>query len=127
MYLFATLPRYPMRSSLPDLKLLRIFTSVVRHQGFAPAQQDLGLSASAISTYMSQLERQLGIVLCHRGRSGFSLTSKGELYQVRPHPRRTGGFERYATALQANCGNDDRRGAGFDCHGLDAPARRRHR
>ncbi|GAA3150864.1 hypothetical protein GCM10020255_111180 [Rhodococcus baikonurensis] len=80
MYLFATLPRYPMRSSLPDLKLLRIFTSVVRHQGFAPAQQDLGLSASAISTYMSQLERQLGIVLCHRGRSGFSLTSKGELY-----------------------------------------------
>lgn len=69
-----------MRSTLPDLKLLRIFTSVVRHQGFAPAQQDLGLSASAISTYMSQLERQLGIVLCHRGRSGFSLTSKGELY-----------------------------------------------
>ena len=102
MYLFSTLPRYPMRSTLPDLKLLRIFTSVVRHQGFAPAQQDLGLSASAISTYMSQLERQLGIVLCHRGRSGFSLTSKGELYH-QECVRILGeleGFERYATALQ---------------------------
>lgn len=69
-----------MRSSLPDLKLLQIFAAVVRHQGFAPAQQELGLSASAISTYMSQLERHLGIVLCHRGRGGFGLTSKGELY-----------------------------------------------
>jgi hypothetical protein len=42
--------------SLPDLKLLRIFVSVVRHQGFANAQRELNLSTSAISTYMSQLE-----------------------------------------------------------------------
>lgn len=69
-----------MASSLPDLKLLRIFASVVRHQGFANAQRDLNLSTSAISTYMSQLESALGIVLCHRGRGGFSLTSKGELF-----------------------------------------------
>ncbi len=69
-----------MRTSLPDVKLLHIFEAVVRHQGFAPAQQELGLSASAISTYMAQLERQLGVVLCHRGRGGFSLTSKGALY-----------------------------------------------
>ncbi|MFH5206660.1 LysR family transcriptional regulator [Antrihabitans spumae] len=91
-----------MRNSLPDLKLLQIFDGVVRHQGFAPAQQELGLSASAISTYMSQLERQLGIVLCHRGRSGFSLTSKGELYHAECL-RILGeleGFARYGTALQ---------------------------
>lgn len=69
-----------MASTLPDLKLLRIFISVVRHQGFANAQRELNLSTSAISTYMSQLEGALGIVLCHRGRGGFSLTSKGELF-----------------------------------------------
>ena len=69
-----------MANALPDLKLLRIFASVVRHQGFANAQQALNLSTSAISTYMSQLEANLGLVLCHRGRGGFSLTSKGELF-----------------------------------------------
>ena len=57
-----------MANALPDLKLLRIFASVVRHQGFATAQQELNLSTSAISTYMSQLEANLGLVLCHRGR-----------------------------------------------------------
>ena len=69
-----------MANALPDLKLLRIFVSVVRHQGFANAQHELNLSTSAISTYMSQLESALGLVLCHRGRGGFSLTSKGELF-----------------------------------------------
>jgi DNA-binding transcriptional LysR family regulator len=61
-----------MPSALPDLKLLRIFACVVRHQGFASAQQELNLSTSAISTYMSQLEAALGIVLCHRGRGGLA-------------------------------------------------------
>lgn len=63
----------------PDLKLLRIFASVARHQGFAKAQQELNLTLSAISTYMSQLEGLLGFKLCDRGRGGFSLTDKGEL------------------------------------------------
>ncbi|MCF8996946.1 LysR family transcriptional regulator, partial [Pseudomonas carnis] len=51
-----------MANALPDLKLLRIFVSVVRHQGFANAQHELNLSTSAISTYMSQLESALGLV-----------------------------------------------------------------
>jgi len=67
-----------MRSTAPDIKLLRVFAAVVRHQGFANAQAELKLSVSAISTYISQLESQLGVVLCHRGRGGFSLTSRGE-------------------------------------------------
>ncbi|WPP01202.1 LysR family transcriptional regulator [Pseudomonas sp. HR96] len=91
-----------MASSLPDLKLLRIFVSVVRHQGFANAQQELNLSTSAISTYMSQLESSLGIVLCHRGRGGFSLTSKGELFHQ--ETLRVLGemevFEQYTAALK---------------------------
>ena len=91
-----------MSQALPDLKLLRIFTAVVRYQGFAAAQQELNLSTSAISTYMSQLETQLGISLCHRGRGGFSLTSKGELFHQETL-RLLGeleGFERYSAALK---------------------------
>ena len=91
-----------MANALPDLKLLRIFASVVRHQGFANAQQALNLSTSAISTYMSQLEASLGLVLCHRGRGGFSLTSKGELFHQETL-RLLGeleGFEQYAAALK---------------------------
>ena len=66
-----------MATVLPEARLLRIFTCVIRHQGFAAAQQELHLSTSAISTYMSQLESLVGVVLCHRGRGGFSLTPKG--------------------------------------------------
>lgn len=91
-----------MASTLPDLKLLRIFVSVVRHQGFANAQRELNLSTSAISTYMSQLESSLGIVLCHRGRGGFSLTSKGELFHQETLRllAEMDGFEQYAAALK---------------------------
>jgi len=91
-----------MKNVFPDLKLLRIFASVVHHQGFAPAQHELGLSTSAISTYMSQLESHLGLTLCHRGRGGFRLTSKGELFHVETL-RLLGemnGFERYASQLK---------------------------
>ena len=91
-----------MANALPDLKLLRIFVSVVRHQGFANAQQELNLSTSAISTYMSQLEAALGLVLCHRGRGGFSLTSKGELFHQETLRllAELEGFEQYAAALK---------------------------
>ncbi|GAA4402054.1 LysR family transcriptional regulator [Tsukamurella soli] len=91
-----------MPSDLPDLKLIRVFVAIVRNQGFAAAQQELGLSVQAISTYMAQLERRLGIVLCQRGRAGFTLTSKGEVYH-QECLRILGEleqFERYGLALQ---------------------------
>jgi DNA-binding transcriptional LysR family regulator len=66
-------------SAVPDIRLLRIFVAVARHQGFAKAQPELNLTLPAISNYMSQLETQLGFRLCERGRGGFSLTEKGEL------------------------------------------------
>lgn len=91
-----------MKNIFPDLKLLQIFTCVVHHQGFAPAQHQLGLSTSAISTYMSQLESHLGLTLCHRGRGGFKLTSKGELFHAQTL-RLLGemtGFERFASQLK---------------------------
>lgn len=90
-----------MTTALPDLKLLRIFVGVVRHAGFAAAQQELNLSTSAISTYMSQLEGALGFSVCNRGRGGFSLTTKGELFyqETLRMLEELQGFERYAAAL----------------------------
>ena len=60
-----------------DLRLLRIFATVVECKGFAVAQAELNLSASSISGYISALEQRLGVRLCTRGRAGFSLTDKG--------------------------------------------------
>lgn len=66
-----------------DLKLLRIFETIVQCGGFAAAQPVLNIGASSISEYVSQLETRLGLRLCERGRSGFRLTEKGaELHAV---------------------------------------------
>ncbi len=61
-----------------DLRLLRIFTTVVDCNGFSNAQVALGLSQSTLSTHMASLEAVLGSRLCQRGRRGFKLTRSGE-------------------------------------------------
>ncbi|MER8855722.1 LysR family transcriptional regulator [Mesorhizobium australicum] len=45
--------------------------------GFSAAQIVLNVSQSTISTQMAELESRLGLKLCRRGRSGFSLTDDG--------------------------------------------------
>lgn len=60
-----------------DLRLLRVFKTVVECGGFTPAEGALGITRSAISMHMSDLERRLGLRLCHRGRGGFALTDEG--------------------------------------------------
>ena len=60
-----------------DLRLLRIFQAVVRHEGFAAAQDELGLSPGTISNHISRLEDRFAVRLFERGRKGFSLTSDG--------------------------------------------------
>ena len=60
-----------------DLRLLRIFQAVVRHEGFAAAQDELGLSPGTISNHISRREDRFAVRLCERGRKGFSLTSDG--------------------------------------------------
>lgn len=61
-----------------DLRLLRVFTAVAEHGGFAAAEVALGKSKSAVSIDISSLEKRLNTTLCHRGRSGFALTPSGE-------------------------------------------------
>ena len=60
-----------------DIKLLRVFCTIVECGGFSEAESDLNLSRSTISTYMANLETRLGFKLCSRGRAGFSLTARG--------------------------------------------------
>lgn len=61
-----------------DLKLLKVFETIVQCGGFAAAQSMLGIGASSISEHMAQLETRLGVRLCERGRGGFRLTEEGE-------------------------------------------------
>lgn len=60
-----------------DLKLLKIFKTVCDCHSFTSAESILGISRSAISLHMSDLENRLGVRLCQRGRAGFALTDEG--------------------------------------------------
>lgn len=62
-----------------ELRLLRVFASVVQHGGFSAAQSALGMTQATISTHMRHLEERLGLRLCSRGRSGFLLSDEGRL------------------------------------------------
>ncbi len=60
-----------------DIKLLRVFCTIVNCGGFSQALPELNLSRSTVSAYMSDLETRIGFKLCTRGRAGFKLTSRG--------------------------------------------------
>jgi DNA-binding transcriptional LysR family regulator len=62
-----------------DIRLLRIFKSVVECRGFAAAEETLGVGRSTISKHVADLEERLSIRLCERGRSGFSVTAHGQI------------------------------------------------
>lgn len=62
-----------------ELRLLRVFASVVQHGGFSAAQSALGMTQATISTHMRHLEERLALRLCSRGRGGFQLTDEGRL------------------------------------------------
>ena len=61
-----------------DVRLLRVFVTLVESGGFLAAQVALNLSQPTISTHLTALERNLGGPLCVRGRAGFRLTPLGE-------------------------------------------------
>ena len=60
-----------------DLRLLRVFKAVAEAGSFAGAESALGITRSAISLHMADLEQRLGMRLCQRGRAGFALTDQG--------------------------------------------------
>lgn len=62
-----------------DLRLLRVFKSVVDCGGMAAAELELNIGISTVSRHVKDLETRLGMTLCRRGRAGFALTAEGEL------------------------------------------------
>ncbi|MDH2076852.1 LysR family transcriptional regulator [Pseudomonas atacamensis] len=60
-----------------DLRLLRVFKTVAECGSFSAAETVLGITRSAISLHMGDLEKRLGMRLCQRGRAGFALTDEG--------------------------------------------------
>jgi len=66
-----------------DLRLLRLFVTIVEAGGLSAAESRLNIGRSTISAHLSDLEIRLGLTLCKRGRSGFELTDAGRLtYQA---------------------------------------------
>jgi LysR family transcriptional regulator, transcriptional activator for bauABCD operon len=61
-----------------DLRLLRVFKTVVDCGGMAAAELELNIGVSTISRHVKDLEVRLGMTLCRRGRGGFALTAEGE-------------------------------------------------
>lgn len=60
-----------------EIRLLKLFKTVVECGGFSAAETELNISRSTISIHMSNLESRLKLKLCRRGRSGFALTDDG--------------------------------------------------
>ena len=66
-----------------DLRLLRVFRVVAECGGISAAELELNIGRSTISRHIKDLEIRLGVTLCRRGRSGFSLTEEGKtIYQA---------------------------------------------
>jgi LysR family transcriptional regulator, transcriptional activator for bauABCD operon len=61
-----------------DLRLMRIFCTIVECNGFPGAQIALNMAQSTLSTHLAALEAKLGSKLCERGRGGFRVTRAGE-------------------------------------------------
>ncbi|WP_298936332.1 LysR family transcriptional regulator [uncultured Ruegeria sp.] len=61
-----------------DIRLLRIFRTVVESGGLTAAEIELNIGKSTISKHISDLELRLKLKLCNRGPAGFSLTEDGE-------------------------------------------------
>lgn len=62
-----------------EIRLLKVFKTVVECGGFSAAETVLNISRSTISVHMANLEHRLKLKLCSRGRSGFSLTEEGAI------------------------------------------------
>jgi DNA-binding transcriptional LysR family regulator len=68
---------------MDKLDSIRAFTKVVQHGGFSAAARELRLSRSAVSKYVIDLERELGVQLLVRTTRSTALTENGQVYYER--------------------------------------------
>ncbi|GAB4087962.1 LysR family transcriptional regulator [Hydrogenophaga soli] len=63
---------------MDDLKRMAVFASVVQHGSMSGAARALGMSPSAVSQQVRQLEREGGVTLLHRSTRQLALTEAGQ-------------------------------------------------
>lgn len=68
---------------MDDLKRMAMFATVVRHGSMSGAARALGLSTSAVSQQVRQLEREGGVTLLHRSTRKLALTEAGARFHER--------------------------------------------
>jgi DNA-binding transcriptional LysR family regulator len=75
---------------MDDFKRMAVFASVVQHGTLSGAARAWGMSPSAVSQQLRQLEREGGVTLLHRSTRKLALTDAGERF-----------YERCAAMVQA--------------------------
>lgn len=67
---------------MDDLKRMAVFARVVQHGSMTGAGRVLGMSPSAVSQQVRQLEREGGVTLLHRSTRKLALTEAGQRYHA---------------------------------------------
>ena len=65
---------------MEEFAAIPVFVAVVENGGFSAASRTLGVSKSAVSKRINQLENHLGVLLLHRTTRKLSLTEAGERF-----------------------------------------------
>jgi DNA-binding transcriptional LysR family regulator len=65
-----------------ELHHLRCFLAIVKEGGFNKATDQLEMSLPAVSYQIRQLEKNLGVLLFHRGPAGASPTEAGRVLAI---------------------------------------------
>lgn len=68
--------------SLEQLKRMAVFAEVVAAGSLTAAARQLGMTPSAVSQHLRQLEQALGLALLHRSTRRLTLTEAGERYHA---------------------------------------------
>jgi DNA-binding transcriptional LysR family regulator len=96
-----------------ELRHLRYFVAVARHQGFSRSARALHVSQSAISEQVADLEREIGVPLLVRGQQKTVLTLSGEAFLVEAKKVLLAAEEAVETARRAGRGEIGTLSVGF--------------
>lgn len=92
-----------MKSTPPDMALLRSFLAIAERSSLSSAGVSLGLSQPAVTQQLQRLEAQLGQRLVHRGSRPLRLTPAGEML-ARGLPAALEGVEALIDHVRASDG-----------------------
>src|SRR5258707_1957943 len=87
---------------LPPLRALHAFEAAARHLSFGAAAKEVGVTPTAISHQIRQLEEACGVKLFQRRPRPLLLTSAG----ARLYPALRNGFDALASAVALLAGDD---------------------